>query len=154
DWNQFVSERRQKATVSRRAVLGGAGALAAGGALTAATSGAAHAAPAAAAAGPSGPSPFTSSPSSTMSPSVLPSLKDITHSGRRLVDYEVVELAAMLRAGVVSSVELTQAYLDRIATLNGPFETYANTGQYYNAFVRIDADAALAAARAADAAQS
>jgi Asp-tRNA(Asn)/Glu-tRNA(Gln) amidotransferase A subunit family amidase len=47
-------------------------------------------------------------------------------------------------------VELTQAYLDRISQLNGPFETYADTGNYYNAFVRIDADAALAAARAAD----
>ena len=45
----------------------------------------------------------------------------------------------MLRAGVISSVELTQAYLDRINTLNGPFETYADTGNYYNAFVRINA---------------
>jgi Asp-tRNA(Asn)/Glu-tRNA(Gln) amidotransferase A subunit family amidase len=133
-------------------VLGGAGALAAGGALTAATAGAAHAAPASAAPASTGNSPFISSPAATMSPSVLPSLADIAHSGRRLVDYEVVELAALLRAGVVSSVELTQAYLDRIATLNGPFETYADTGAYYNAFVRIDAEAALAAARAADAA--
>jgi Asp-tRNA(Asn)/Glu-tRNA(Gln) amidotransferase A subunit family amidase len=71
----------------------------------------------------------------------------------RLVDYEVVELAAMLRAGKISSVELTQAYLDRINTLNGPLETYANTG-YYNAFVRINADEALAAAKAADQALS
>jgi Asp-tRNA(Asn)/Glu-tRNA(Gln) amidotransferase A subunit family amidase len=59
----------------------------------------------------------------------------------------------MLRAGKISSVELTQAYLDRINRLNGPFETYGNTG-YYNAFVRINADAALAAARAADQALS
>jgi Asp-tRNA(Asn)/Glu-tRNA(Gln) amidotransferase A subunit family amidase len=66
-----------------------------------------------------------------------------------LVDYEVVELAALLRARRISSVELTQAYLDRINALNGPFETYAND-RYYNAFVRIDADAALAAAAAAD----
>jgi Asp-tRNA(Asn)/Glu-tRNA(Gln) amidotransferase A subunit family amidase len=95
---------------------------------------------------------FTSYPESTMDAKVLPTLGSISHSGRRLVDYEVVELAAMLRAGVISSVELTQAYLDRINTLNGPFETYADTGNYYNAFVRINADAALAAAKQADAA--
>jgi amidase/aspartyl-tRNA(Asn)/glutamyl-tRNA(Gln) amidotransferase subunit A len=84
-----------------------------------------------------------------MDPSWLPSLGDIPTRGR-LVDYEVVELAAMLRARVISSVELTQAYLDRISKLNGPFETYADTGSYYNAFVRIDSGAALAAAQAAD----
>ncbi|WP_210408222.1 amidase [Allokutzneria sp. NRRL B-24872] len=67
----------------------------------------------------------------------------------RLVDHEIVELAALLRAGKISSVELTQAYLDRIAQLNGPFEVYGDNG-LYNAFVRIDAPAALAAARAAD----
>jgi Asp-tRNA(Asn)/Glu-tRNA(Gln) amidotransferase A subunit family amidase len=78
----------------------------------------------------------------------LPQTNSIPHRPR-LVDYEIFELAAMLRAGHVSSVELTQAYLDRIAKLNGPFETYANNG-LYNAFVRIDAAAALAAARAAD----
>jgi Asp-tRNA(Asn)/Glu-tRNA(Gln) amidotransferase A subunit family amidase len=55
----------------------------------------------------------------------------------------------MLRAGEISSVELTQAYLDRINKLNGPFETYADTG-FYNAFVRVNATEALAAARAAD----
>jgi Asp-tRNA(Asn)/Glu-tRNA(Gln) amidotransferase A subunit family amidase len=152
DWNQYVSDRQQKEKVSRRAVLGGVGALAAGSALTTATSGIAHADPTGPATASTRKSLFTSSPASTMNPSVLPSLKDIPHSGRRLVDYEVVELAAMLRAGIVSSVELTQACLDRIGSLNGPFETYADTGDYYNAFVRINADSALAAARAADSA--
>jgi Asp-tRNA(Asn)/Glu-tRNA(Gln) amidotransferase A subunit family amidase len=67
----------------------------------------------------------------------------------RIVDYEITELATLLRAGRLSSVEITQAYLDRIHQLNGPFETYANNG-LYNAFVRIDEAGALAAARAAD----
>ncbi|HET6504163.1 MAG TPA: amidase [Amycolatopsis sp.] len=68
----------------------------------------------------------------------------------RLVDYEIIELAAMLRAGKTSSVELTQAYLDRISKFNGPFEVYGDNG-LYNAFVRIDETGALAAAKAADA---
>jgi Asp-tRNA(Asn)/Glu-tRNA(Gln) amidotransferase A subunit family amidase len=67
----------------------------------------------------------------------------------RLVDYEIMELASLLRAGKTSSVELTQAYLSRISQFNGPFEVYGNNG-LYNAFVRIDEAGALAAARAAD----
>jgi Asp-tRNA(Asn)/Glu-tRNA(Gln) amidotransferase A subunit family amidase len=81
---------------------------------------------------------------------ILPPISSIP-TRPRLVDYEVVELAAMMRAGLTTSVEITQAYLDRINTLNGPFETYATTG-YYNSFVRINAAAALPAAAAADAA--
>ncbi|WP_201778827.1 amidase, partial [Streptomyces sp. 150FB] len=68
----------------------------------------------------------------------------------RLVDYEVVELAALLRAGRTTSVAVTKAYLDRIDRFNGPFETYGDNG-LYNAFVRLDRDGALAAAKAADA---
>jgi Asp-tRNA(Asn)/Glu-tRNA(Gln) amidotransferase A subunit family amidase len=79
----------------------------------------------------------------------LPDVRTLKGSRRDLVDHEVVELAAMLHAGWVSSVEVTQAYLDRIAKLNGPFETYGDNG-LYNAFVRIDAEGALAEARAAD----
>ncbi|SDM55784.1 amidase [Allokutzneria albata] len=79
---------------------------------------------------------------------ILPPVDRIPHRPR-LVDYEIVELAALLRAGKTSSVELTRAYLERIAKFNGPFEVYGDNG-LYNAFVRIDADAALAAARAAD----
>ncbi|MGN6131417.1 MAG: Asp-tRNA(Asn)/Glu-tRNA(Gln) amidotransferase subunit GatA, partial [Nocardioidaceae bacterium] len=50
------------------------------------------------------------------------------------------ELADALAAGETSSVELTQAHLDRIAEVDGPV----------HAFLHVDADGALAAARAAD----
>jgi aspartyl-tRNA(Asn)/glutamyl-tRNA(Gln) amidotransferase subunit A len=53
----------------------------------------------------------------------------------------LAELAADLQAGVCSSAELTQASLDRIAALDGRL----------NAFITVTADAALQAARAADA---
>ena len=53
----------------------------------------------------------------------------------------LAELAADLQAGVCSSAELTQACLDRIAALDGRL----------NAFITVTADAALQAARAADA---
>ncbi|WP_431874118.1 amidase [Amycolatopsis sacchari] len=79
---------------------------------------------------------------------LLPTPGQLPHRPR-LVDYEILELATMLRTGRTSSVELTRAYLDRIAKLNGPFEVYGNNG-LYNAFVRIDTEGALAAARAAD----
>lgn len=142
-------ESANRSRVSRRALLGGAGALAAGSALSVTAGGAAGAATSSSR--PAGRS-LGSPPASRTDPSVLPALSSIP-ARRRLVDYEVVELTAMLRARKTSSVELTQAYLDRISTLNGPFETYADTG-YYNAFVRINADAALAAAKAADQALS
>ncbi|WP_146087658.1 amidase [Thermomonospora echinospora] len=129
------------AGLSRRALIGGAGATAAGTAL-AMTFGA-RAAEAAPAPKPSGTG--TGTGAGVAGP---PALKGIPKRPR-LVDYEIFELAALLRAGKVSSVELTRAYLDRIDKLNGPFETYANTG-FYNAFVRVDEEAALAAARAAD----
>jgi Asp-tRNA(Asn)/Glu-tRNA(Gln) amidotransferase A subunit family amidase len=83
------------------------------------------------------------------SDSPLPDVGTLKGSDRDLVDHEVVELAALLQAGRLSSVELTQAYLDRIGLLNGPFETYGDNG-LYNAFVRIDEESALAEARAAD----
>jgi aspartyl-tRNA(Asn)/glutamyl-tRNA(Gln) amidotransferase subunit A len=54
----------------------------------------------------------------------------------------IAELSRALRSKKVSSVELTQASLDRIARAQ----------QALNAFVTIDADGALAAARGADAA--
>jgi Asp-tRNA(Asn)/Glu-tRNA(Gln) amidotransferase A subunit family amidase len=79
----------------------------------------------------------------------LPSVSEVLAAQRDLVDHEVIELAALLKARKVSSVELTEAYLERIEALNGPFEVYGDNGGY-NAFVRIDADAALAAAAAAD----
>jgi aspartyl-tRNA(Asn)/glutamyl-tRNA(Gln) amidotransferase subunit A len=50
------------------------------------------------------------------------------------------ELAEALAVGDTSSVELTQAHLDRIAAVDGDV----------HAFLHVDADGALAAARAAD----
>jgi amidase/aspartyl-tRNA(Asn)/glutamyl-tRNA(Gln) amidotransferase subunit A len=121
--------------LSRRSLLGGAGTAVAATALSVAVGG--------------GVANATSATTATgEQEAALPAVRDIPHRSR-LVDYEVVELAAMLRAGKVSSVELTQAYLARISKFNGPFETYGDNG-LYNAFVRIDAAGALAAAKAAD----
>jgi Asp-tRNA(Asn)/Glu-tRNA(Gln) amidotransferase A subunit family amidase len=79
----------------------------------------------------------------------LPNARKLLAESRDLVDHEMVELAALLRSGATTSVEITQAYIDRINTFNGPYETYAAT-YGYNAFVRIDEAGALAAAAAAD----
>jgi Asp-tRNA(Asn)/Glu-tRNA(Gln) amidotransferase A subunit family amidase len=122
---------------SRRAVLGGAAAVTGAVAVSVAAT-----VPAAA---DSGPSPTAGAAFER----ALPAVSDIKKR-RRLVDYEVVELAALLRARVVTAVQVTTAYLDRIDRFNGPFETYGDNG-LYNAFVRIDRDGALAAAAAADA---
>ncbi len=132
-----VKRRRfQGPTISRRSLLGAGGAVAAGTAvaMTIGTE---------AASAKSTPNPPWADADN------LPELKKIPVRAR-LVDYEVVELAAMLRGGVITSVQLTQAYLDRIALLNGPFEVYGDNGGY-NAFVRVNAAEALAAAAAADA---
>ncbi|WP_210494493.1 amidase [Patulibacter sp. SYSU D01012] len=85
------------------------------------------------------------------SSSVLPSVAEVQERLEtvRLVDLEIVELAALLQAGELTSVEITQAYFDRIAKLNGAFEVYGDNGGY-NAFVRIDEADAMAAAKAAD----
>ncbi len=90
---------------------------------------------------------------SASGPSALPSVASAKAGDRELVDHEVVELAALLQAGEISSVELTQAYIDRIKAYNGAFENYAEYGNGaagYNAFVRIDEAGALASARVAD----
>ncbi|CAB4909405.1 unannotated protein [freshwater metagenome] len=68
----------------------------------------------------------------------------------RTVDLEIVELAALLQAGELTSVDLTTMYLERIDALNGAFETYDDNGAY-GAFVRVDRDGALAGAKTADA---
>ena len=57
-----------------------------------------------------------------------------------MINNTVAEISAALAAGDISSVEITQAYLDRIATLNGEL----------NAFITVCEDSALLAAKAAD----
>ena len=57
-----------------------------------------------------------------------------------MINSTVAEISAALAAGDISSVEITQAYLDRIAALNGEF----------NAFITVCEDSALAQAKAAD----
>ncbi|MCI2423321.1 Asp-tRNA(Asn)/Glu-tRNA(Gln) amidotransferase subunit GatA [Saccharopolyspora sp. K220] len=64
-----------------------------------------------------------------------------TASGGSLTGLTASELAAKLQAGEVTSVEVTQAHLDRIAAVDPAV----------HAFLHVDADGALAAARRADA---
>jgi Asp-tRNA(Asn)/Glu-tRNA(Gln) amidotransferase A subunit family amidase len=78
----------------------------------------------------------------------LPDGSSIVKRGR-IVDYEVIEMAALLRSGDLTSIEITVAYLNRIDLFNGTFETYDENGGY-NAFVRIDAQQALMQAQLAD----
>jgi len=125
-----ASEPRHR--ISRRLLLGGAAAVTGAVAVSAGS-----AAPA-----------LAESPTTAFRRALPPVSKIPKRS--RLVDYEVIELAALMRAGVVTSVQVTQAYLDRINKFNGPFETYGDNG-LYNAFVRIDSEGALAQAKAADA---
>jgi Asp-tRNA(Asn)/Glu-tRNA(Gln) amidotransferase A subunit family amidase len=81
----------------------------------------------------------------------LPDAARLAAEDRRLVDYEALELAALYRAGATTSVAVTQAYIDRINQFNGPFETYGYVDNgLYQAYVRIDADGALADAAEAD----
>lgn len=61
-----------------------------------------------------------------------------------MINSTVAEISAALAAGDISSVEITQAYLDRIATLNGDL----------NAFITVCEDSALLAAKAADEARA
>ncbi|WP_443691854.1 amidase [Pseudomonas sp.] len=70
----------------------------------------------------------------------------------RIVDYEVVEMAALFREGNPNKLTAEQvllAYLNRISQFNGTFETYDENGGY-NAFVRIDLIEAQEQARLAD----
>ena len=58
-----------------------------------------------------------------------------------LLDSTVSDLSSALAAKKISSVELTQGYLDRIAKINPAL----------NAFITLDAERALDQAKAADA---
>jgi aspartyl-tRNA(Asn)/glutamyl-tRNA(Gln) amidotransferase subunit A len=57
-----------------------------------------------------------------------------------LVEHSAAQLADALAAGETTSVEVTQAFLDRIALVDGQV----------HAFLQVDAEGALAAARATD----
>ena len=57
-----------------------------------------------------------------------------------MLNSSLLQLGDALRAGKISSVELTQIYLDRIAALNPAL----------NAYITINAETSLAQARAAD----
>ncbi len=61
-----------------------------------------------------------------------------------MIEKTVAELSAALAAGDISSLELTQAYLDRIARYNDEL----------NAYITVCADSALAQAKAADQARA
>ncbi len=61
-----------------------------------------------------------------------------------LVHRSAVELVALMEAGEATSVEITQAHLDRIAQVDGP------DAQDVHAFLRVTTDAALAAAAEVD----
>jgi Asp-tRNA(Asn)/Glu-tRNA(Gln) amidotransferase A subunit family amidase len=126
---------------SRRAFVGRTGAVAAAGAVVATGLAAAPARAAKA--------PRAATTRAQAAPS-LPSAAAVKAQNKPLVDHDIVELAALLQAGEVTSVALTTAYLDRIDRLNGPFEVYGDNGGY-NTFVRVDRAGALAQAEAADA---
>nr|WP_297424563.1 Asp-tRNA(Asn)/Glu-tRNA(Gln) amidotransferase subunit GatA [uncultured Actinotalea sp.] len=64
-----------------------------------------------------------------------------THDGADLTRRSAADLARALRAGEVSSVEVTQAHLDRIAAVDGAV----------HAFLHVSAEDALATARDVDA---
>lgn len=122
-------------------------------ALGAAALGAPAAASAAATATPSGArlSKTDVATPSTAAAAQLPDARALAKEDRRLVDYEALELAALYRAGATTAVAVTQAYLDRIAQFNGPFETYGFVDNgLYQAYVRVDADNALKMAADAD----
>lgn len=67
-----------------------------------------------------------------------------------LTDLGVVDAAAALRRGDVTAVELTRACLDRIEAVDGE-HSHDGDPASINAWVRVDADLALAAAERADA---
>jgi Asp-tRNA(Asn)/Glu-tRNA(Gln) amidotransferase A subunit family amidase len=139
--------------LTRRGFVGRSTAAAAGAALAGAALGPTAVAGAATTATPSGArltSTDVATPK-TAAAAALPDAKALAAEDRRLVDYEALELAALYRAGATTAVAVTQAYLDRIAEFNGEFETYGFVDNgLYPAFVRIDADGALAMAAAAD----
>jgi Asp-tRNA(Asn)/Glu-tRNA(Gln) amidotransferase A subunit family amidase len=133
--------------LSRRSFVGRSGAVAAAGAVLAT-----GALPGAASAATQAGTGRVATPRAAQAADAppLPDVAAIKAQNKPLVDHEVIELAALLQAGEITSVAITQAYIARIDAFNGPFGVYADNGGY-NTFVRIDAAAALAEAAAADA---
>ncbi len=72
------------------------------------------------------------------------SATESTASGTGLTTTDAAELGRLLSAGEVSSVDVTRAYLDRIATEDGAL----------GAYLHVDPDAALARAAGIDAARA
>ncbi|MCF5822943.1 amidase family protein, partial [Pseudomonas syringae] len=63
----------------------------------------------------------------------------------RIVDYDIVELAALLREDNPQRLTAEQVFIEywsRITQLNGPEEIYGDNGKY-NAFVRLEHFSAL-----------
>ncbi|MDR2254287.1 MAG: hypothetical protein LBD97_10625 [Bifidobacteriaceae bacterium] len=67
-----------------------------------------------------------------------------------LIEASVIEMQAAMNAGVTTSVEITQAYLDRIAAYDRVLVDTSGTGRPLNSIVTVS-DVALEAAAAADA---
>ena len=70
-----------------------------------------------------------------------------------LIQLTAAEAAAKLAAGEITSVELTQAHLDRIAATDGAplSDNRADGKSGLNAFLHVNAEEALATAAAVDA---
>ena len=74
----------------------------------------------------------------------------VSNNAAHLLDSGIRSLAERLRDGSVSSRELTTLAFDRIDARNGGEPDFDGTPDAVNAWVRIDRDAALVAADAAD----
>ena len=71
-----------------------------------------------------------------------------------IVEADVVGMQAAMNAGVTTSVEITQQYIDRIAAYDRVKVDPAATGRPLNSIITVGSQTALAAAAAADAARA
>lgn len=71
-----------------------------------------------------------------------------------VVEATVVDMQAAMNAGVTTSVEITQEYIDRIAAYDRVKVDPAANGRPLNSIITVGADTALAAAAAADKARA
>ncbi|WGL52357.1 amidase family protein [Nocardioides sp. BP30] len=70
-----------------------------------------------------------------------------------LIEASALDMQKAMNAGVITSVQLTQDYLDRITAYNSTTVDPATSGRPLNAVITADAKDALAAAAASDAAR-